>query len=162
MKRRAVKVIVPARPDDDRVERRPHRRATRPDHRLGIDAERCENRHEQLIVGREQRRASVRREPNASSHALLLTGHVWIRRLRRVEARPMIGVADEQRGVEHHLRQSRVVRIVDVLRLVGHLVVVLMRAARQRNARDSVARVAVVIGAAVVLVGMSRRVVLDS
>src|SRR6476646_7675550 len=95
--------------------------------------------------------------PTRRRTALLLAGHVRIRRLWRIEPRPMVGVADEQRGVEHHLRQSSIVRIVDVLRLVAHLVVVLMRATRERDARNPVPRVAVVIGAAIVLVRMSRR-----
>src|SRR5437764_1317543 len=92
---------------------------------------------------------------------LLFAGHVRIRWLRRVESRPVVGVADEHRRIEDHLRQPCVVGIIDVLRLVGHLVVVLVLATRQRNAGNAVACVAVVIRAAVILLGMSGRVVLD-
>src|SRR5512133_2201623 len=83
--------------------------------------------------------------PTRRFTALLLAAHVRIRRLRCVEARTMVGVADEECRIEHHLRQARVIRIIDVLRLVRNLVIVAMLATRQRHARHTVARIAVVV-----------------
>ena len=68
----------------------------------------------------------------------------------------MVGVGDRQRGVVHHTRDAREVRVADVLRLVGHLVIVEMLTAREGHCRNAIARVVVMVGAAIILERVSR------
>src|SRR6476469_5858751 len=53
--------------------------------------------------------------------------------LRDVDRRPMIQVGDSHGCIVHEARDARHIRIIDVLRLVGHLVIVEMLAARERD-----------------------------
>src|SRR5205809_734034 len=58
--------------------------------------------------------------------------------LRNIEHRPPLHVRDRERGRMHHPRHAREIGIADVLRFVGHLVVIEMLAARHRQRRDAV------------------------
>src|SRR5258705_1183121 len=69
----------------------------------------------------------------------------------------MVEIRDRLRDVIHELRHVRQLVVVDVLRLVRHLMVVAMIARREERDRDAVTRVHVMIAAAVVLVRMPRR-----
>ena len=60
----------------------------------------------------------------AVSHLALLLALAVRIRLRLVDDQPVIEVRDASRDVAHELRDARHVIVVDVLRLVGHLVVV--------------------------------------
>src|SRR5690242_14583975 len=63
----------------------------------------------------------------------------------------MVAVGDAKRYVTNERRDTRQMVVVDVLRLVGHLVVVAMPAGGEERDRDAVSRVLVVVAAAVVL-----------
>src|SRR5437867_6588590 len=84
---------------------------------------------------------------------------VWVGGLCNIERRTPLHVRDRERRGVHHARHAREIGIADVLRFVGHLVVVEMLAARHRQRRDVVPRVAVMIGATVILKWMAGRVV---
>jgi len=80
-------------------------------------------------------------------------------RLRLIQSRPLCGVCDEDRGVVHHARHAGKVRIADVLRFIGDLMVIEVLATREGDAWNAIPRITVVIGAAVILKRMVRRVV---
>ena len=81
-----------------------------------------------------------------------------IPRLRHIQLRPMPHVRNHQRRRVHHPRHPRQIRIIDVLRLVRHLVVIEVLPARERHRRNPIPRIVVMIRAAVVLQRMPRRV----
>src|SRR5258705_315154 len=72
----------------------------------------------------------------------------------------MIEIRHRHRHVVHELGDVRQLVVVDVLRLVGHLMVVPVTAGREKRDRNAVARVHVMIAAAVVLLRVTRGVVL--
>src|SRR6267142_601198 len=71
---------------------------------------------------------------------------------------PMVQVRHRRRDVVHKLRHVRQLVVVDVLRLVRHLMVVAVIARREERDGNAVARVHVVIAPAVVLLRMPRGV----
>src|SRR4029453_13443452 len=76
-----------------------------------------------------------------------------------VESGAMIRIGNPKRRVVNHPAHPGEVVVVDVLRFVGDLMIVEMLSPGEDHAGDPVARVVVVIGPAVILRGMPRRVV---
>src|SRR5258705_379929 len=94
------------------------------------------------------------RTPRVPSHQLLHAVPVRVR-LRLVHHHPMVQVRDRRRDVMHELRHVRELVGVDVLRLVRHLGVVAGVPRPEERDRNAVARIHVVIAAAVVLLRMA-------
>jgi hypothetical protein len=72
-----------------------------------------------------------------------------------IDNNPMIEIRNVRRDISNESRNASKVRVVDVLRLVGELMVVDVTASAQERNWDSVPRVLVMITAAVVLLGMT-------
>src|SRR6476660_1794063 len=70
-------------------------------------------------------------------------------RLRFVDHRSVIQVRDTDSNVVNELRRTTILIELQILRLVGHLVVVAMSTRREKHDWNAVARVHVVIAAAV-------------
>src|SRR5690349_8635840 len=77
-----------------------------------------------------------------------------------IHDRAMVQVRDSVGYVVNELRHARELVVVDVLRLVRELMIVAMPTRGEEDDRNSVARILVVIAAAVVLLRMSVGVVL--
>src|SRR5689334_10305730 len=99
-----------------------------------------------MVRGRRRRRdaggLAFTRPPSLPTGALRIG-------LRLVDDRPVVEVRDRERDVVDELRRAPVWAVAQVLRLVGHLVVVAVTARREEDDRDAVAGVHVVVAAAV-------------
>src|SRR5688572_1314976 len=98
---------------------------------------------------------AIRRSGAVSPAAALLPARACRVRLRLVHERTMIEITDAPRDVVNELRHTTELIVVEVLRLVRHLVVVAMPARGEEHDRNAVARVHVVIAAAIDVLRMT-------
>ena len=91
------------------------------------------------------------------SRILLLTAATRVR-LRLIDHHAMVEVPDPIGNAVHELPDPLHAIVVDVLRLVGHLMVVRVTAGREEDDRNAVARIHVVIAAAIDVLRMPVRV----
>src|SRR5437867_4332703 len=79
-------------------------------------------------------------------------------RLGLIDGNSMIHVRDVRRNVSDEIRDRSQMRVVNVLRLIRQLVVVAVTARREERNRNAVARVLVVVAAAIDLLRVSARI----
>src|SRR5437016_5535619 len=80
---------------------------------------------------------------------------IW---LRLIDDDSVVHVRDVSRNIRDQIRDRSQMRVVNVLRLICQLMVVAVTASREERDRNSVARVLVVVAAAIDLLRVSARV----